>query len=147
MRRLVSIPIAVLMSLLIASTALASFCGNESKPEGKGQFATLWVNTTTGSVLITEDGQPVDRVRGGFVDTYLDFNNDGVWDCFIDDTYFISEHKGIGEVAPGQAFGDPAHPLAVLPAIHRGGHPDGNPGHATSGAGFASFTPLTDDCV
>jgi hypothetical protein len=138
MRRLVSIPIAVLMSMLIAGTALAAFCGNESKQSGAGQHAVLLVNlaTTPETVTILSGANAAGKVTGGFVDVQLDFNGDGIGDCLIDDTYFISEHSG--HISPGQALGEP--PLAVNPAIHRGQHPDGNPGQETTGVGFAQLS-------
>ena len=132
MRRLVSIPIALLMSLLIVSTAFAAFCGNESKPQGSGQHSTQFVNLVTGEITI-EGGNAAGKVIGGFVDVYLDVDGDGTDDCFINDTYFISEHSG--HIAPGQNLFD----LAVLPAVHR----FENPGGGGAGAGFAELTALT----
>jgi hypothetical protein len=127
MRRLVSIPIAVLMSLLIVSTAFASFCGNDSKPQGKGQQATLWFNLATGDLVDSEGLTARGTVPGGFVDVHLDFNGDGTFDCFIDDTFVLSEHK-LGHIAAGQLL----EGLAVNPAIHHGNNPGGD-----SGVGFA----------
>ena len=46
MRRLLSIPIAALMSLLIAGTAFAAFCGNDSKLDGAGQTAVTGLPST-----------------------------------------------------------------------------------------------------
>jgi hypothetical protein len=129
MRRLVSIPIAVLMSLLIVGTALASICGNESNREGAGQQSELWIDFTTDPPTVTVvNGNPNGHVRGGFVDVYLDFDGGGV-DCFIDDTFVMSEHE-IGHIATGQLF----EGLGVNPAIHRGN----NPGGEGTGVGFAA---------
>jgi hypothetical protein len=138
MRRLVSVPIALLMSLLVVGTTLAAFCGNESKQDGAGQHAVLLVDLSTSpeTITILSGANAAGNVTGGFVDVQLDFNGDGIGDCFIDDTYFISEHSG--QIAPGQALGEP--PLAVNPAIHRGQHPDGNPGQETTGVGFAELS-------
>ena len=130
MRRLVSVPIAALMSLLIVSTALAAFCGNESKPQGRGQHATLWFNLATGELVDSEGLTAGGTVPGGFVDVHLDFDGDGTFDCFIDDTFLLSEHQ-IGHIAPGQALCEP--PLAVNPAVHHGN----NPGGDDAGVGFA----------
>ncbi|MCA1572792.1 MAG: hypothetical protein LC798_21360 [Chloroflexi bacterium] len=134
MRRLVSIPIAVLMSLLVVSTALASFCGSESKPDGKGQHATLLVvfspdPAAPPTVTILEGANAAGKVTGGFVDVILAFPDGS--QCVINDTYFISEHRGLGEVAPGQELFE----LAVLPAVHQGR----NPGGDGAGAGFAEL--------
>ena len=141
MRRLVSIPIAALMSLLIVSTAFASFCGNESKKDGAGQHAVLLVDLSVvpETVTVLSGTNAAGKITGGFVDVWLDFNGDGTGECLINDTYFISEHSG--SIAPGQAFEDaPGHFLAVNPAVHRGRHPDGNPGQDTTGVGFASLS-------
>lgn len=135
MRRLVSLPSGVLLSLLVASTAFASFCGNESKQGGAGQFATLWIDFAHQTAVITDGGAEVNRVRGGFIDVNLDFDGDGTSDCFIDDTFVLSEHT-LGHVAPGQLF----EMLAVNPAVHRGQHPDGNPGQDDTGVGFAALS-------
>ena len=129
MRRLVSIPIAVLMSLLIVSTALASICGNESKPEGKGQHATLWFNLATEQLVDSEGLTARGTVPGGYVDVYLDFDGNGTFDCFIDDTFVLSEHK-VGHIAVGQLL----EGLAINPAVHRGN----NPGGGDRGVGFAA---------
>ena len=129
MRRLVSIPFAALLTLLIVSTAFASFCGNESKPQGKGQHATLWFNLATGELVDSEGLTAGGTVPGGFVDVHLDFNGDGTFDCFIDDTFLLSEHK-VGHIAAGQLL----EGLAINPAVHRGN----NPGGDDSGVGFAA---------
>jgi hypothetical protein len=129
MRRLVSIPIAALMSLLIVSTALASVCGNESKPQGKGQHATLWFNLASGKLVASEGLTARGTVPGGFVDVHLDFDGNGSFDCFIDDTFVMSEHK-LGHIATGQLL----EGLAINPAVHRGN----NPGGGDSGVGFAA---------
>ena len=133
MRRLVSIPIAALMSLLIVSTALASFCGNDSKPQGKGQHATLWYDLDAGVLVASEGLTARGTVPGGFVDVHLDFDGDGTFDCFIDDTFVLSEHK-LGHIAAGQLL----EGLAINPAVHHGN----NPGGDDSGVGFAA----TDGC-
>ena len=129
MRRLVSIPIAVLMSLLIVSTALASICGNESKPQNKGQHATLWFNLATGELVDSEGLTAGGNIPGGYVDVHLDFDGDGAFDCFIDDTFLLSEHK-VGHIAVGQLL----EGLAINPAVHRGN----NPGGDDAGVGFAA---------
>jgi hypothetical protein len=133
MRRLVSLPIAVLMSLIIAGTAFASICGNESKPEGSGQHATLWVDLATFEVTILEGANAAGKLTGGYVDVFLDFDGDGVEDCFINDTFILSEHE-IGHIAAGQLL----EGLAVNPAVHRGN----NPGGGDSGVGFAETEGL-----
>lgn len=132
MRRLVSLPIAVLLSLLMAGTALASFCGNDSKPGGAGQKAVLWVNIAAETVTVVEGANRGGRLTGGFVDVYLDFDGNGSAECFIDDTYLLSEHE-LGHIAAGQLLDG----LAVNPAIHRGNNPGGS-----HGMGFAAIADL-----
>jgi hypothetical protein len=134
MRRLVSIPAAALASLLIASTAFASICGNDSKPADNGQHSELWVDFTTAPPTITVvNGTPNGHLRGGFADVYLISlpTPDGPLDCFIDDTFIMSEHK-VGHIAPGQLF----EGLGIIPAVHRGN----DPGGTDSGVGFADQT-------
>ena len=135
MRRLVSVPAAVLLSLLLTSTVFAAFCGNDSKQEDAGQHTTYIVNLAASPPTVTflEGGNPTGNVTGGFVDVWLDFNGDGIGDCFIDDTFVLSEHE-LFHVAPGQDF----EMLAVNPAVHRGRHPDGDPGTDGTGVGFAA---------
>ena len=130
MRRLVSIPSAVLLSLLLAGTVLASICGNESKPEGAGQHAEIWIDfSTTPEPTVTIVGaNAAGKLTGGFVDVYLDFDGGGV-DCFIDDTFILSEHT-LGHISPGQLL----EGLAINPAVHSGN----NPGGADAGVGFAA---------
>jgi hypothetical protein len=128
MRRLVSVPFAVLLSLLLAGTTLASICGNNSKPAGSGQQSELWIDfSTTPPTVTVVNGNAQGHLRGGFVDVFLDFDGGGV-DCMIDDTFIMSEHK-IGHIATGQLF----EGLGVLPAVHRGN----DPGGPNAGAGFA----------
>jgi len=129
MRRLVSLPIAVLMSLLIAGTTLASICGNESKQAGKGQHSELWIDFSTEPPTVTVvNGNAAGHLRGGYVDVYLDFDGGGV-DCIIEDTFIMSEHK-VGHIAPGQLLDG----LGINPAVHRGN----NPGGEGAGVGFAN---------
>lgn len=135
MRRLASLPIALFMTLVITSAALASFCGNDSKGADRGQHATLWVTIATGEVVV-DGGNAQGKLTGGFVDVYLDFPPSAGFDCFIDDTYILSEHE-IGHIAAGQLLDG----LAVNPAVHRGNNPGGS-----AGVGFASITSLTADC-
>ena len=128
MRRLVSIPAAVLLSMLVVSTTLASICGNNSKPAGSGQQSELWIDFSTSPPTVTVvNGTPTGHLRGGFVDVFLDFDGGGV-DCMIDDTFIMSEHE-IGHIATGQLV----EGLGVNPAVHRGN----DPGGADAGVGFA----------
>jgi hypothetical protein len=123
------------MCLVVAGSALAAFCGVESKPDGAGQRTVILVNLITGEETIVSGGNPSGKATGGFADVYLDFDFNGVvsaGDCFINDTFLISGHSG--KASPGQELDN----LGVLPPIHDGS----NPGGFDHGAGFAAL----DNC-
>ena len=132
-RSLLALPLALLLSLLVAGTAFATHCGNESKKAGAGQKQTILVNPATGAFSFLEGGRADGKFVGAFLDVYLDFDFSGdvtSGDGFIDDTYIISMHSG--RAAPGQAEDG----LAVMPSILRGSDPAG----PSKGVGFASFS-------
>ena len=132
-RSLLAVPLALLLSLVVAGTAFATHCGNESKQAGAGQHQTILANPVTGSFIFLEGGNAAGKFRGAFLDVYLDFDLSGTvnsGDGFIDDTYIISLHSG--KASPGQDDGG----LSVIPNILRGTDPSG-PG---KGVGFASFS-------
>ena len=132
-RSFLAVPLALLLSLIVAGTAFATHCGNESKQAGAGQHQTILVNPETGAFTFLEGGNAAGKFRGAFLDVYLDFDRSGTvnsGDGFIDDTYIASQHSG--RAAPGQDDGG----LAVIPNILRGTDPSG-PG---AGVGFASFS-------
>ena len=131
---MLALPLALLLSLLVAGTAFATHCGNENKTAGAGQLQTILVNPATGAFTFLEGGNAAGKFRGAFLDVYLDFDVSGdvsTGDGFIDDTYIISLHSKNG-AAPGQDDGG----LSVIPSILRGTDPAG-PG---KGVGFASFS-------
>lgn len=132
-RSFLAVPLALLLSVLVAGTAFATHCGNDSKQAGAGQHQTILVNPATGAFTFLEGGNAAGTFRGAFLDVYLDFDLSGdvsSGDGFIDDTYIVSQHSG--RAAPGQNEDG----LAVLPNILRGTDPSG-PGN---GVGFASFS-------
>jgi hypothetical protein len=132
-RSLLALPLAMLLSLLVAGTAFATHCGNESKTAGAGQLQTILVDPASGEFTFLEGGNAAGKFRGAFLDVYLDFDFSGdvsSGDGFIDDTYILSLHSG--RAAPGQDDGG----LSVIPSILRGTDPAG-PG---KGVGFASFS-------
>ena len=132
-RSLFAVPLALLLSLLVAGTAFATHCGNESKQAGAGQLQTILVDPVSGAFTFIEGGRADGKFRGAFLDVYLDFDLSGdvsPGDGFIDDTYIVSQHSG--RAAPGQDEDG----LAVIPNILRGTDPAG-PG---KGVGFASFS-------
>jgi hypothetical protein len=132
-RRFLALPAALAMTLVITGTALATHCGNDSKPDGAGQHVVILVNPVTEEVTPIAGFNAAGKFTGGFADVYIDLNLDGVissGDLLISDTYLISMHGR--RAAPGQnSFG-----LAVLPTILRGDDPAG----AASGVGFADVS-------
>lgn len=134
-RSFISLPVALLLSLIVASTAFASFCGVDSKPSGAGQKVVLWVDlsTTPETVTVLAGANAAGKFTGGFADVNLDFDGDGTADCVINDTFLISEHSG--SAAPGQeSFG-----LAVNPGVTNGFERGRDPGGA-NGVGEAELT-------
>jgi hypothetical protein len=132
MRRFVALPFALLMSLAVAGSAFAAFCGVESKPDGAGQKVVILVDLITGHETIVSGANAAGRAPGGFADVYLDFDFSGdisAGDCKINDTFLISGHSG--KVSPGQELDG----LGVLPPVHD----FSNPGGFAHGAGFATL--------
>jgi len=132
MRRMIALPAALLLSVALAGSAFAAFCGVESKPDGAGQKVVILVDLITGHETIVSGANAAGKPTGGFADVYLDFDFNGEiseGDCKINDTFLISGHSG--KVSPGQELDD----LGVLPPVHDGS----NPGGFAHGAGFASL--------
>jgi hypothetical protein len=130
---MLALPLALLLSVLVAGTAFATHCGNESKKAGAGQHQTILVDPASGEYTFLVGGNAAGKFRGAFLDVYLDFDFSGdvsSGDGFIDDTYILSLHSG--RAAPGQEEDG----LSVIPSILRGTDPAG-PG---KGVGFASFS-------
>jgi hypothetical protein len=121
------------MTVLLAGTAFATHCGNDSKKDGAGQHVVLLVNPVTEAFTPLAGANAAGRLTGAFADVYIDLNMDGEissGDLLINDTYLVSMHSG--RAAPGQnSFG-----LAVLPSILRGDDPAGN----ARGIGFADVS-------
>lgn len=134
MRRvLIAIPVATLLSLVVAGSALATHCAVDNKPDGAGQHVVILVDPFTEAVTPLAGVNAAGRFTGGFVDVYLDFDQSGTissGDGKINDTFLISFHSG--RAAPGQDAGG----LPAIPSILRGVDPAG-PDH---GVGFADFT-------
>ena len=133
MQRLLALPAALALTVLLAGTVAATHCGNDSKPDGAGQHVVILVDPVTEAVTPIAGFNAAGKFTGGFADVYIDLNRDGVispGDLKINDTYLLSMH-GRG-AAPGQnAFG-----LAVLPQIIAGDDPAG----AAHGVGFADVS-------
>ena len=126
MRRLFTATVAAgLMTILFAGTVLGAHCVNESKKAGAGQHSDVIIDAETGQATFTGTNA-AGRVKGGFVDVWLDVNGDGAGDVqLIDDTFAISSHSG--RLNPAQ--GEPG----VLPPIGRGADPGGE-GHGVGHA-------------
>ena len=71
-RSLLAVPLAMLLTLVVAGTAFATHCGNESKQAGAGQLQTILVNPGTGAFTFLEGGNAAGRVRGAVRDLYHD---------------------------------------------------------------------------
>ena len=134
MRRfMLAVPAAMLLSLVVAGSVLATHCGVDNKPDGAGQRAIILVNPFTEAVTPLAGVNKAGRFIGGFIDVYLDFDQSGTvsaGDGKINDTFLISFHSG--HAAPGQDAGG----LPAIPAILDGSDPAG----ADHGVGFADFT-------
>jgi hypothetical protein len=132
-RTLIAFPAAVLLSLVVAGSALATHCGVDNKPDGAGQRAVILVNPVTEAVTPLSGVNSAGRFIGGFIDVYLDFDLSGTvsaGDGKINDTFLISLHSN--RAAPGQDAGG----LPAIPSILRGIDPAG----PDRGTGFADFT-------
>ena len=66
-RSLLALPLALLLSLLVAGTAFATHCGNESKQAGAGQLQTILVNPASGAFTFLEGGNAAGKFRGAFL--------------------------------------------------------------------------------
>ena len=132
-RRLLAVPAALLLSVVFAGTALATHCGNTSKPDGAGQHVVLLVDPVTEDFTLLAGANRSGKFTGGFADVYIDLDRSGTvssGDLKINDTFLLSMHSGLA--SPGQNDDG----LAVLPAIRAGEDPAG----AARGAGFASVS-------
>lgn len=135
-RSLLAVPAAGLLTLAVAGSALATHCGNASKPDGAGQQVVLLVGLDD-SVTTLEGANAAGKWQGAFADVYIDFDGSGTissGDLKINDTYLASMHRGAA--SPGQ---DEGEGLAVIPAIFGSKDPAGE----LRGMGFAdvSFVP------
>lgn len=122
MRRLfTSMGGAVLLTIVLAGTALGAHCQNESKQADAGQHVTVTVNVLTGEATL--DGMnAAGRLGGGFADIWLDLDGDGTGDVLAcDDVFIVSNHSG--QAAPGQTEAEGAP--GALPPIIAGQDPGG----------------------
>jgi len=124
MRRVIlSIGSAVLLTLVMAGTALGAHCVNESKQEGAGVQGVVLIDPVTGQPSFP-DANPGGRLPGGFADVYLDLDRSGTLsagDLQVENDIFLAANHS-HKLNPAQ--GAPA----VLPPILAGADPGGD-GH------------------
>ena len=117
-RLLISLGSALALTFVIAGSAFAAHCVNQSKPEGAGVRGTVIINAETGEVSFV-GANAGGRLPGGFADVYLDFDGDGIGDQQVENGIFlISNHSHKANPAQGVP--------AVLPQVGRGADPGGD---------------------
>ena len=123
MRRvLLSLGSALLLTFVIAGSAFAAHCINESKPEGAGVRGSVLINPFDASAPPTFEGLNAGgKLPGGFADVYLDFDLSGTvsaGDVQVEsDIFLISNHSHKENPAQGLP--------GVLPPILDGRDPGG----------------------
>ena len=122
-RALLSLGAAVLLTLVLAGTALGAHCVNESKQAGAGQHVVVLIDPATGAPTFI-GANAAGRLTGGFADVYLDLDGSGTLsdaDLQVeDDVFLIANHSGKANPAQGEP--------SVLPPILAGSDPGGD-GH------------------
>lgn len=125
-RALLSLGSALLLTLVMASTALGAHCVNESKKPGAGVQGVVLINPATGEASFP-DANAAGRLPGGFADVYLDLDFSGTLTAadqqVEDDVFLVANHSQKANPAQGEP--------SVLPSVHDGR----NPGGAGAGVG------------
>lgn len=126
MRRvLISLGSAGLLTFVIAGSALAGHCINQSKPEGAGVHGAVLLDPVTFQATF-EGLNPGGRLPGGFADVYIDADDSGSLtegDMQVEnDIFLIANHSHKANPAQGEP--------SVLPPV-----PDGDPGGEEHGVG------------
>ena len=121
MRRvLISLGSALALTFVIAGSAFAAHCVNESKPEGAGVHGAVLLDPETFEASF-EGTNPGGRLPGGFADVYIDADSSGTvseGDIQIeDDIFLISNHSHKANPAQGAP--------GVLPPVGDGRDPGG----------------------
>jgi hypothetical protein len=114
---------SILLTLVLAGTALGAHCVNESKPAGAGVHTVVLLDPVTFEATFP-DANPGGRLPGGFTDVYIDADDSGTLtagDIQIEDDVFLAANHS-HKVNPAQ--GAPA----ILPPILNGADPGGD-GH------------------
>lgn len=122
MRRvLLSTAAAGALTLVVAGSAFAAHCVNESKPDGAGAHTVVLINPQTEAATFLGTNA-AGRLTGGFADIYLDADLSGTLteaDILLDsDVFLVANHSG--KLNPAQ--GAPA----VLPPVLDGRDPGGD---------------------
>jgi hypothetical protein len=110
----VSLASASVLTVVLAGTAFAAHCINESKQPGAGTGITVLLNPTT--------FEPTAILgHGGFADVYIDADVSGTLTAgdiqIEDDVFFIANHSG----QPNPAQGVPAILPPILAEMDPGG--------------------------
>jgi hypothetical protein len=121
MRRvLISLGSALALTFVIAGSAFAAHCVNESKPEGAGVQGTVLLDPVTFEatfVGLNSGG----KLPGGFADVYIDADDSGTLtegDIQIENDIFLASNHS-HKLNPAQ--GAPA----ILPPVLNGADPGG----------------------
>ena len=122
MRRiLVSFGAAGVLTLVVAGTAFAGHCVNESKKAGAGVHGTVLLDPVTFEASF-EGLNAGGKLPGGFADVYIDADNSGTLTAadiqIEDDIFLISNHSHKANPAQGAP--------AVLPQVADGADPGGD---------------------
>ena len=129
-RALLSLGSAMLLTLVLAGTALGAHCINESKPEGAGVQGAVLLDPDTFELIGFEGANAAGRLPGGFADVYRDMDRSGTvsaGDIQIEnDVFLISNHSQKANPAQGIP--------GILPPILEGSDP-GGPDHGVGAAG------------
>jgi hypothetical protein len=126
MRRvLISLGSALALTFVIAGSAFAAHCANQSKPEGAGVRGVVLLDPVTFEASF-EGANANGRLPGGFADVYIDADDSGTLteaDIQVEnDIFLISNHSHKDNPAQGMP--------GVLPAA------GGDPGGPDHGVGF-----------
>ena len=120
-RLLISLGSALALTFVIAGSAFAAHCVNESKPDGAGVQGTVLLDPVTFEatfVGVNNGG----RLPGGFADVYIDADDSGtLTDADIqieDDIFLISNHSH--KLNPAQGV------PGILPPVLNGADPGGD---------------------
>ena len=120
-RLLISLGSALALTFVIAGSAFAAHCVNESKRDGAGVHGTVLLDPVTFEatfVGLNSGG----KLPGGFADVYIDADDSGTLtevDIQVeDDIFLISNHSHKANPAQGVP--------AILPPVLNGADPGGD---------------------